>query len=102
MNTEKKREPKKKLTDAELLVIRQERAKAREGDRAAAELLAPQIPKMSYRQLQGRLNRITRKNKTKEGFIPGLDLAFATVLSTVLENTRGAGNPFAILHSYPR
>lgn len=101
MNTEK-RESKKKLTDAELLVIRQEKAKAREEDRAAAERLVPQLPKMSYRQLQGRLGRVVRKNKTKEGFIPGLDLAFATVLSTVLKNTRGAGNPFAVLHSYPR
>lgn len=101
MNNEK-REPKKKLTDAELLAIRQEKAKAREEDRAAAELIAPQLPKMSYRQLQGRLGRIVRKNKTKEGFTPGLDLAFATVLSTVLGNTRGAGNPFAVLHSYPR
>lgn len=97
-----KREPKKVLTEDELKAIREAREKARKEDRAAAELLAPQIPKMSYRQLQGRFRKIVRKNSSKEGFAPGLDLVFATVLSTVLSNTREAGNPFAKLHSYPR
>jgi hypothetical protein len=102
MNTETKREPKKVLTEVELKAIREARAKAREEDRAAALALEPMLPKMSRRQIQGRLDRIVRKNSTKEGFIPGLDLAFATVLSIVYANTQSKENPFAKLSHYVR
>jgi hypothetical protein len=47
---------------------------------------------MSHRQLSGELKRVVRAESTKEGNkrvpLPGLTIAFATILDTVLANTK--------------
>jgi len=102
VNDEKKREPKKQLTEAELKAIREARAKAREEDRARANVLEAKVGGMSHRQLRGELNRKIKRDKTKEGYMPGLDLALATVFLTVLDGTKTTQNPSGRLSHYLR
>ena len=100
--TDEKKPVKKQLTEAELKAIREARAKAREEDRARAIVLEAKVGGLSHRQLRGELNRKIRRDKTKEGYNPGLDLALATVFLTVLEGTKTAQNPKGRLSHYVR
>lgn len=79
---------RKQLTDEEKKALAKAKADARAADRKVAEELAPQIPSMSHRQLRGHLVRISNRGRGKEGFLPSLDAALATVCLTVLDNTK--------------
>ena len=56
------------------------------------------VHKMSFRQLRGELRREARSPRDT----CLLTSAWASVLSTVLENTQTPENPFAKLQAYPR
>lgn len=101
-NPKKKEEPKKKMTDEELLAVRKAKAAEREKDREVAELLAKKLPTLTDNQLRGELRRLTRGERvSKKEYRAGLRITFATVLSTVFDNTRTPTNPKGKLHAYP-
>jgi hypothetical protein len=54
-----------------------------------------EVSKMSQRQLQGTLRRFSRDKNSP------LTAGLASILSTVLANTKTAENPFAKLSAYP-
>lgn len=82
-------------------------AKTLEEQKAEAErvhLYGASLEKMSHRQIRGELRRAIKREhagKPPEPQ-PGLNILFATVLLTVLENTQTKENPFAKLAAYPR
>lgn len=102
MKFNEKKTERKKLTEDERSALAQARAKARDEEKKVAEALAPRLPKMSHRQLRGEIKRVVREDSHKEGFVPGLRIAFATCLLTVLDNTQTKENPFAKLSCYVR
>jgi hypothetical protein len=76
---------------------------SRQAAREAAELYGKRLPSLSHRQLCSELKRTIRQERNgKNQFNPGLTIAFATVLSTVLENTNTPTNPFGRLAPYLR
>lgn len=60
------------------------------------------LAKMTHKQLKGIFREIVKENTHKEGHVPGLDIAEATVALTVLSNTKTKENPFAKLSHYLR
>lgn len=89
---DKKKETKKPLTAEELTALRAAKAAARKLDQERAELLAKQLPKMSYRQVRAELRNRIRKNPEP----------WSIISLIVLENTQTKENPFAKLGAYPR
>ena len=96
-----KKEPKKKLTDAELLAIRKAKQEEREKDLAVADALGKRLPKMTDKQLRGELKRVVRGERAGKEWKPGLRISFATILTVVFENTKTPTNPKGKLHAYP-
>lgn len=74
-------------------------------ERERLELYFKMLPKLSHNQLRGELRRTVRRESVKEGNkripVAGLTIAFATVLSAVLDNTKTKDNPKGRLNSYP-
>ena len=80
---------------------RQEDAKV---ERERIELYGKSLHKMTDRQVQKELKKVIRREYSGKPPAPqaGLTIALATILSTVLENTKTDQNPNGRLHSYPR
>lgn len=87
-NPKKKDEPKKKLTDAELLVIRKAKQEEREKDRVIADALGERLPAMSHRQLRNELKRVERGERRGKDWNPSLRISFVTALLAVFDNTQ--------------
>lgn len=78
----------------------QEEAKA---ERERIELFGKSLFKLSHRQLQGELRRMKREYVGKPPQPQsGLNIALASILSLVLENTNTPTNPLGKLQAYPR
>jgi len=98
---------------AAALKAKEEAAAAAKAERERVELFGKSIKGMSHQQLQRTLDRTVRREHVKEGHkrlpVAGLTIAWATVLSAVLRNTRTAEkslrpdqvNPKGRLHTYP-
>ena len=97
-----KKEPKKKLTEAEMLEIRKAKAAERDKDLATAAALEKKLPLMSDRQLRNELKRVVRGEKiSKKEYRAGLRVTFASILLTVFDNTKTETNSKGRLHAYP-
>ena len=92
----------------------QEKAAAEaKAERERIELYGKSVQKMSHRQLRRELVKTVRREHFKEGGkripVAGLPIMWATVLLTVLDNTKTGEtklrpdqkNPFGKLNSYP-
>lgn len=60
------------------------------------------VPKMSFNQVRGALRKEVRKNTTREGFVAGEPIMWASVLGVILENTKTKENPNGRISSYVR
>jgi len=93
-----KRKPQKKAApltpeeQAAYLASQKLLAEEREKERQRVELYGKNIEGMSHRQLQTELRKTIRREYTGKPPQPqaGLTIAFATILSAVLENTKTA------------
>lgn len=106
---QKQKAPKVVLTpeqiEARELAAKEERIRLEKYDYA--------VTKMSHRQLAGEIKSTIRRESVKEGNkrvpVPGLTIAFATILDAVLTNSKtletrlrdDQKNPFGKLHAYP-
>jgi Ribonuclease G/E len=73
-------------------------------ERERVELYGKSLPKLSHRQLAKELKKAVKREYQGKPPQPqaGLNIALASILSLVLENTNTPENPFGKLHSYPR
>lgn len=98
---EKKKLEKKVLTEAEKAAVAAEaQVKIAAAQERQKELNAyeARVEKMSFRQLRGELKRESRRPSDTSILTSGL----ASVLLTILDNTKTPENPFGKLAEYPR
>jgi hypothetical protein len=84
--------------EAAALAEKQAREAAAKLERERIQRYEKSLPKMSFRQLRGELRRNARKPNDGSPLTAGL----ASVLLTVLDNTKTRENPFGKLEAYPR
>lgn len=89
---------------AAALATFEKRQAEEKAERERIEIYGKSLSRMPQRQLQGELRRTIRREYAGKPPQPqaGLTIAFATVLATVLKNTKTRENPFARLSAYPR
>jgi hypothetical protein len=102
-----KKAPVKQLTaeeQAAYIAAQAARVAELKAEQERLHLYGATLPKLSFRQLRGELVRTIKREHSGKPPEPqaGLTIAFASVLLTVLENTKTVENPWAKLHSYPR
>jgi CRISPR/Cas system endoribonuclease Cas6 (RAMP superfamily) len=104
MKPQKKATPLTPEEQAAYLAAQKLAAEEREKERQRVELYGKSLGKMTDHQVQKELKKVIRREYSGKPPAPqaGLTIALATILSTVLENTKTDQNPNGRLHSYPR
>ena len=88
--------------------LREANEAAQKAERERLHAYGKEVKTMSDKQLLGALGRVLKAEGRrdpethKQGYHAGLTVIFATVLSTVLKNTKTPSNPWGKLNAYPR